>query len=107
MVKFNAAPAFDFDEWAALYRSDPAAFEARRRALLSIEIARSGEHAGLGKAVLERLEASLEGADDAQRLRLSMQAMADAARQLTEGLESLSTELREHAALRARLDERR
>jgi hypothetical protein len=33
---------FDFDEWAELYQSDPYAFEARRKATLLIEAARSG-----------------------------------------------------------------
>ena len=55
MIKFNAAPKFDFDEWATLYQRDPAAFEARRKALLAIEIARGGRHASAAKAMIERL----------------------------------------------------
>jgi hypothetical protein len=36
MIKFNAAPEFDFDEWSTLHQRDPEAFEARRRALLEL-----------------------------------------------------------------------
>ena len=31
---------FDFDDWALLYRHDPAAFEARRQAVLALELAK-------------------------------------------------------------------
>jgi len=91
MIQFNAAPAFDFDEWAALYRQDPDAFEARRKALLTIEVARSGRHAPQARAMLERLEQQLEGKSDADRIKLSMLAMQAAATRLVDELQALST----------------
>ena len=97
MIKFNAAPEFDFDEWSALYRRDPEAFEARRRALLAIEIARGGAHAADAKATIERLEAQLEGRSDLERAQLSMLAMVDAARRMSEQLAELSALVRTQA----------
>ncbi len=102
MIRFNAAPEFDFDEWVALHRRDPEAFEARRRALLAIELARGGERAGPAREMLERLEAQLEGKSDAERARLSLLAMVASARQMTERLGELSERVREHAASRAK-----
>ena len=98
MIKFNAAPGFDFDEWAALHRTDPEAFEARRRALLAIEIARGGEHAGDAKRMLERLEAQMEGKSPDERARLSLVAMAASAKAMTERLGELSATIRDYAA---------
>ena len=103
MIKFNAAPEFDFDEWSTLHQRDPEAFEARRRALLAIEVARGGNHASAAKAMLERLEAQLEGKSDAERARLSLLAMVASAKQMTERLDDLAARLRERAALQDRL----
>ena len=103
MIKFNAAPEFDFDEWATLHQRDPEAFEARRRALLAIEVARGGSHAAAAKAMLERLEAQLEGKSDAERARLSLLAMVASAKQMTERLDDLAARLRERADLHNRL----
>lgn len=102
MIQFNAAPAFDFDEWAALYRDDPHAFEARRRALLAIEIARGGEHAPAAKLMVDRLEAKLEGCSDAERLQRSLRAMAGSVSELTARWQTLTERLADHAALLAR-----
>lgn len=103
MIKFNAAPEFDFDEWATLHQRDPEAFEARRRALLAIELAKGGDKAGPARELLERLEGQLEGKSAAERARLSMLAMAESARQMTERLGELSARVQEHAALQSRL----
>lgn len=48
----NQGVQFNFDEWAELYRSDPFAFEARRKATLMIEAARSGPAAREAVAML-------------------------------------------------------
>ena len=98
MIRFNAAPEFDFDEWVALHRRDPQAFEARRRALLAIELAKGGERAAPAREMLERLEAQLEGKPDGERARLSLLAMVASARQMSERLGELSERMREHAA---------
>ncbi|MFZ4758121.1 MAG: DUF3135 domain-containing protein [Burkholderiaceae bacterium] len=103
MIKFNAAPEFDFDEWAELHRRDPDAFEARRRALLAIEIARGGSHAAEAKAMVERLEAQLDGKSPDERARLALLAMVASARQMTEKLDDLSQSLRDRAALQSKL----
>ena len=103
MIKFNAAPEFDFDEWAELHRRDPEAFEARRRALLAIEIARGGSHAAEAKAMVERLDAQLEGKSPDERARLSLLAMVASARQMTDKLGELAQSLRDQASLQSRL----
>jgi len=97
MIKFNAAPKFDFDEWATLYQRDPAAFEARRKALLAIEIARGGRHANAAKAMIERLDSQLEGKSDAERARLSLLAMVASAKQMTDRLTELSEQMKDQA----------
>lgn len=97
MIRFNAAPAFDFNEWATLYQQDPQAFEARRQALLAIEIAKGGVHAPAGRRLLQQLEARLDGQSDAERIRLSMQAMADSARSLAAQMGSLKDDLQRYA----------
>jgi len=99
MIKFSAAPEFDFDEWATLYERDPAAFEARRRALLAIELARGGRHAAPARAMLQRLEAQLEGKSDADRARLSLLAMVASAKQMSDRLGELSRQLEARQAL--------
>ena len=90
MIQFNAAPAFDFDEWTALYQRDPAQFEARRKALLTIEVARSGRHSAKARELVAQLEQHLEGKNDSERIQISMLAMLSAAKQLAQELESLS-----------------
>ena len=96
MIRFNAAPAFNFDEWATLYKRDPEAFEARRKALLAIEIARGGVHAEAGKRLVAQLETQLAGRTDAERINLSMLAMRDSAQQLARRLSELSSDLTQH-----------
>jgi hypothetical protein len=103
MIKFNAAPAFDFDEWATLHQRDPEAFEARRRALLAIELAKGGDKAGAAREMLDRLEARLDGQPPAERARLALLAMAESARAMTDRLGELSDQVRAHASLQARL----
>jgi hypothetical protein len=98
MIRFNAAPEFDFDEWSALYRRDPDAFEARRRALLAIEVARGGDKAEAARAMMERLEAQLEGRSDAERVRISLLAMVASAKQMSDRLEELSRRMQEHVS---------
>jgi hypothetical protein len=66
----------DFDEWADLYRRDPAGFEARRQAVLAIELARGGNAAAPARALLRRLDAQLDGQSDAERLLIAFTSMA-------------------------------
>lgn len=98
MIKFNAAPEFDFDEWAALYQRDPEAFEARRRALLAIEVAKGGDKAGPAKAMIDRLESMMVGKSDAERARLSLLAMVASARQMSEQMAELAKSLGRHGS---------
>jgi hypothetical protein len=106
MIRFNAAPEFDFDEWSTLYQRDPAAFEARRRALLAIELARGGDRAAPARAMLERLEAQLEGKSDAERMRISMLAMVASAKAMSDRLQDLSREVAARTAPPAAPDAR-
>lgn len=99
MIKFNAAPAFDFDEWATLYQRDPEAFEARRKAMLAIEIAKGGRHAAAGKAIIDRLEAQLNGKSDAERINLSMLAMVASAKTMAQRLGELASDVQHHKTL--------
>lgn len=82
---------FDFDEWAALYRRDPRAFEARRQTMLAIEIARGGDHAASASAALRRMEEHLAGQDEQERARRSFIWMIASIQQLNERMAALST----------------
>ncbi len=68
-----------------------------------IELAKGGDKAGPVRELLERLEGQLEGKSAAERARLSMLAMAESARLMTDQLAQLSEQVREHAALQSRL----
>jgi hypothetical protein len=68
---------FDFDDWAMLYRHDPAAFDARRQAVLALELAKADPKAALqARNALRRLEGQLTGKSDAERIQTSMIWMA-------------------------------
>ena len=82
---------FDFDEWAQLYQRDPAAFEARRKAVLALEIAKAGPAlSAQAKVVLRKLEEQVEGKNDAERIQTSMVWMAASMRQLAGRMQDLS-----------------
>jgi hypothetical protein len=80
---------FDFDDWADLYRRDPAAFEARRQAVLALEIAKAGPAAAPARQSLRRLDKLLEGKSDEERVRQSLVWMVASMRQLSEKLTRL------------------
>lgn len=80
---------FDFDDWAELYRRDPAAFEARRQAVLALEIAKAGPVAAPARHSLRKLDQLLEGKSDEERVRQSMIWMVASMRQLSEKLTHL------------------
>lgn len=91
-----APPAFDFDEWSELYRRDPAQFEARRQALLAVELARgTPAQAAAARSALARFEKA--HGDDPPHER-----MLGASRLMLEGLDALN---RQMDRLRATLDE--
>jgi hypothetical protein len=98
MIKFNAAPDFDFDEWSTLYKLDPKAFDARRKALLSIELARGGVKADMARNTLERLEARMEGRSEFERAQIALAAMVEAAQEMSEQLGALALPLARNAA---------
>lgn len=82
---------FDFDEWAELYRTDPAAFEARRQAVLAIELAKATPAAArMARGTLGRLEERLDGLSQAERLRTSMLYMAASMRLLGNRMNELA-----------------
>ena len=82
---------FDFDEWADLYQRDPAAFEARRKAVLALELAKAGPAlSAQAKIALRKLEEQVEGKNDAERIQTSMVWMAASMRQLAGRMQDLS-----------------
>lgn len=92
---------FEFDDWAELYQRDPAAFEARRQAVLALEIAKAGAVAAPARQSLRRLDQHLEGKSDEERMRQSMVWMVASMRQLSEKLSRLGDavdELHEQAS---------
>ncbi|MGD9944194.1 MAG: DUF3135 domain-containing protein [Burkholderiaceae bacterium] len=84
---------FDFDEWSTLYQRDPAAFEARRQAVLALELAKAGAKAEPARALLRRLEQQLEGKNDQERIATSMDWMLSSMRQLNGKLRELGATL--------------
>jgi len=82
---------FDFDDWATLYKHDPVAFDARRQALLALELAKANPRAAHpARAALRRLEAQLAGKDEAQRIQTSMIWMAASLKLLSARIQDLS-----------------
>lgn len=80
---------FDFDEWADLYRQDPQAFEARRQAVLALEIAKHRAHAGPARQMLDTMQAQLEACDEPERLNVAFGFMADSLARLTREMADL------------------
>ncbi len=95
---------FEFDEWAELYQRDPAAFEARRKAVLALEMAKAGPAVSAqAKATLRRLEEQVAGKNDAERIQTSMVWMAASMRQLAGKMQELgqaSAQLSQTVSLR-------
>jgi hypothetical protein len=84
--KAQGAHIFNFDDWQRLYQTDPEAFEARRQAVLGIELAKIGPKGARARVCLSNLEAQLEGKSGDERARISMLWMAESALQLQEKL---------------------
>ncbi len=82
---------FDFDDWAELYKRDPQAFEARRQAVLAIELAKGGAAAIPVRQVLRQLDADLEGCSDQERILKSFEAMAASMSRLQDGMSDLGS----------------
>lgn len=84
--------SFDFDEWAELARTDPVAFEARRQAVLAIELARAPSLAiaEAARASLRALDEQAAGKPPAQRMALAAKAMADSVASLTVQMDELA-----------------
>lgn len=84
---------FDFDEWAELYRRDPEAFEARRKAMLAIELAKAGPLAEVARDTLRQLDAELEGKTDFERIETSLVWMVASMKQLAGRMDQLGGSL--------------
>lgn len=82
---------FDFDDWSRLYRLDPDAFEARRRAILAIELSRVAPAlAAPVRCALREFEADVAGLEDAARLEASMKRMAASVDALSASMTTLA-----------------
>ncbi len=84
---------FDFDEWANLYKRDPRAFEARRQAMLAIELAKGGKSAEQARIALRRLEKQVAGQSDTDRIQTSLMWMIASLRQLNQRMDQLAAEM--------------
>ncbi len=74
---------FDFDDWAGLYLENPEEFEARRKATLMIEMARSTpRQCADGRALLEAYEKRVKDCDPQQRMQVAASMMMESAREL-------------------------
>lgn len=94
MCNASTDDEFDFDDWATLYRRDPNAFEARRRALLSRALEHGDENQrARGRGVLARFEQGAIGLDTEDRLTFAVVLMRESLEQLQRGCESLTAEL--------------
>ncbi|MEZ5661340.1 MAG: hypothetical protein R3E83_23375 [Burkholderiaceae bacterium] len=81
---------FDFDEWADLFRRDPQAFEARRQAVLALELAKGtpGQAAAARKR-LKQFEQQNENASPEARTAAGQMMLEDVQR-LNEQMSALS-----------------
>lgn len=92
--KAQGAREFAFDDWQRLYETDPNAFEARRQAVLGIELAKIGPKGARARVCLSNLETQLQGKSGEERARISMLWMAESALQLQEKLNKLTQSLK-------------
>ena len=87
-------PQFDFDEWAKLAQQDPAAFEARRKAMLALELAKgTPAQAATARAALERFERDYDGADSTQRMMGAGHVMLESMNALADQMQALGSAL--------------
>ncbi|MFK7996496.1 MAG: DUF3135 domain-containing protein [Granulosicoccus sp.] len=85
---------FDFYDWAGLYQENPQEFEAKRSAMLMIELTRgSAKQCAAGRALLESFDKQVQGCDPQERLQVAMSMMAESARQLGTELSILKNAL--------------
>jgi hypothetical protein len=85
---------FDFDDWAGLYMENPEEFEARRQAVLMIELARgTPEQAAKGRALLDAYEKAAKGRTPLERAALAGSMMMDSAQELNVELMMLKDSL--------------
>jgi hypothetical protein len=92
-MKLDNIPAddnFQFDDWAELYKTDKEAFEARRKMLITVELAKASHISVETKQNISRLTSSLDGKTDQERLELSLKWMITSAEQLQVQLQALA-----------------
>lgn len=90
----NTPPDFDFDEWAELHRRDPEAFEARKQAMLALELAKgTPAQARAARQILERFERENENAPAGQRLTAAGALMLESMGRLAASMEDLGRAL--------------
>ncbi|MFK7966397.1 MAG: DUF3135 domain-containing protein [Burkholderiaceae bacterium] len=86
----NNPDAFDFDEWQALYKKDPQAFEAKRQAVLEAELAKvPSQYRVKVQQALAETEVRCEGKSDRQRMQIASDAAVDSMKELAKGLQAL------------------
>ncbi|MEZ5649180.1 MAG: DUF3135 domain-containing protein [Burkholderiaceae bacterium] len=88
-------PEFDFDDWARLYQQDPQAFEARRQAVLALELAKgTPAQAAAARQMLTTFERTHQNAGPDERMIGAGKMMLDSVRTLNEQMGALGDALR-------------
>lgn len=86
----HSSDQFDFDDWAGLYMENPREFEARRQAVLMIELAKgSAEQRAAGRAILTCFEQRAKGCDVQERMQVAASMMLESTQQLKTELKVL------------------
>jgi hypothetical protein len=98
---FSKPDQFEFEDWATLYRNDPVRFEARRQAVLAIELAKAGPSAAKARVCLSNLESALQGKSPEERARISLLWMAESLLQLQNRLADITKRLDHSPAQKA------
>jgi hypothetical protein len=98
---FSKPDQFDFEDWATLYQNDALRFEARRQAVLAIELAKAGPSAAKARVCLSNLEATLQGKSPEERARISLLWMAESLVQLQNRLADISKRMNHSPAQKA------
>jgi len=82
---------FDFDEWADLFKRDPQAFEARRQAVLALELAKGTPgQAASARQRLKQFEQQNENAGPEERMLAAGRMMLEDVQRLTEQMSALA-----------------
>lgn len=82
-MKKQSSTEFDFEDWAGLYLENPEEFEARRKAVLMIEMTcGTASQSDASRTLLDSYEKRVKGLDAQQRMQVSATMLVDSLQQL-------------------------